>query len=62
MTLVLVDDFHSDESTSDLLNEFIHKRESCIKLISGSTKLNIILGDELTNAVREADLLKLFLL
>jgi hypothetical protein len=44
MTLVLVDDCLLDKATPDLLMEIIHKRFISIKLSSGSTKLNGIVG------------------
>ena len=62
VTLVLVDDLYSDEATSNLSKEIFHKRYSCIKLSSGSTKLNVILEYDITNPIRDADLVKLFLL
>ncbi len=62
LTLFSVDDCLSDEAASDLLNEIIHKGLSSIKLSSGSAELNVFLGDEQTNLVRVAYLLKLNLL
>jgi len=62
LTLVLVDDCLRDDATSNLLKKIVHKRYSQIKLGSGSTKLNGIVGVERTNVVRAAYLIKLILL
>ena len=61
VTLVLVDDCLRDEATSDLLKEIIHEGQSSIKLGTGTTKLNAIIGVERTNVVRGAYLVKLIL-
>ena len=62
LALLFVGDCLSDDAASDLLKEIIYKHLSSIKLGSGSTKLNVFLGDEWTNLVRGADLLELNLL
>jgi len=62
VALVLVDDCLRDKATSDLLKEIVHEGQSSIKLSTGSTKLNAIIGIECTNVVRGAYLVKLILL